>query len=262
MSDVSQKRGFLSGNRISELVLDSESDETSASSDSTSEDEGDFREEPGLSHLKPVRPTTSGQASRISFVTSAFDGFQSGSSQQWVRPSSLQRRVVHTFTRAPRGKRNIEAPHLNDSWSPVSVSLLYYAEMITMLLVETNHYYQDQLERLDEGPSPQPDVTEAEMLLFPSVTKQMRHCIRDKQTDYRSNCYNFHTSFQSNAMKRDRFFHILRFLHFTDKRIEPDMTDENADRLWKMRKLFQILNEKFLKFYSPSEHLAVDEIIV
>jgi len=38
------------------------------------------------------------------------------------------------------------------------------------------------------------------------------------------------------------------------------MRDENSDRLWKMRNLFEILNEKFSKFYSPSEHLAVDEV--
>jgi len=38
--------------------------------------------------------------------------------------------------------------------------------------------------------------------------------------------------------------------------------DENSDRLWKMRNLFEILNEKFSKFYSPSEHLTVGEVIV
>ena len=37
--------------------------------------------------------------------------------------------------------------------------------------------------------------------------------------------------------------------------------DENSDWLWKMRNLFETLNEKFSKFYSPSEHLAVDEVI-
>ena len=90
----------------------------------------------------------------------------------------------------------------------------------------------------------------------------MGHCIRDTLTDYWSRSYNFHTPFYGNAMKQDRFFHILRFLHFTDNRNEPDMRDENFDRLWKMRNLFEILNEKFSKFYSPSEPLAVDEVIV
>jgi len=40
------------------------------------------------------------------------------------------------------------------------------------------------------------------------------------------------------------------------------MRDENSDRLGKVRNLLEILNEKVSKFYSPSEHLAVDEVIV
>jgi hypothetical protein len=40
------------------------------------------------------------------------------------------------------------------------------------------------------------------------------------------------------------------------------MMDENSDRLWKIRNLFEILNEKFSKFYNPPEHLVVDEVIV
>ena len=173
-----------------------------------------------------------------------------------------QRSVVHTFTGNPRGKRSSEASHLDDSSSPLSVFLLYFAEIITLLVVETNRYYHDHLDRIDEGPSPLPDLTEAEMLVFLAITIQMGHCIRDKLTDYWSRAENVHTPFYSNATKRDRFFHILRFLHFTDNKNEPDMTDENSDRLWKMRHLFDILNQKFGKFYNPSEHLAVDEVIV
>src|SRR5215469_353912 len=90
----------------------------------------------------------------------------------------------------------------------------------------------------------------------------MGHCIRDRLTDYWSRAENFYTAFYGNAMKRDRFFHILRFLHFTDNENGPDMTDENADRLWKVRNLFDTLNDKISKFYSPSEHLAIDEVIV
>jgi len=40
------------------------------------------------------------------------------------------------------------------------------------------------------------------------------------------------------------------------------MTDENSDRLREMRNLFEIQNEKFLKFYSPSERPAVEEFRV
>jgi len=40
------------------------------------------------------------------------------------------------------------------------------------------------------------------------------------------------------------------------------MKDENSHRLWKIRNVFDILNDKFAKFHSPSEHLAVDKGIV
>jgi len=63
-------------------------------------------------------------------------------------------------------------------------------------------------------------------------------------------------------MKRDQYLHILCYLHFTDNRNEPGRTDENFDRLWKIRDLFEILNSTFSKFYNPSENLTVDEVIV
>jgi hypothetical protein len=226
---VSKKRRFLFPNRISELVWDSESEDAATFSDSTSEDEGDFQDKPGVSHLQPDRLTSSGQASSSSMSTSASDGFQSGSGQQWTRPSGPHRCVAHTFTGGPRGKRNSEAPHINNSSSPLSVFLLYFAEIITLLVVETNRYYHDHLDRLDERPLPLPDVTEAEMFVFLTLTIQMGHCIRDKLTDYWSRAEYFHITFYTDAMKWDRFLHILHFLHFTDNNNEPDMTGVNFD---------------------------------
>ena len=61
-------------------------------------------------------------------------------------------------------------------------------------------------------------------------------------------------------MRQDRYLHILRLLHFTDNN-EPDMIDKNSDRLRKIPNLTEILNKIFSKFYSPSEHLAIDEIV-
>ena len=65
--------------------------------------------------------------------------------------------------------------------------------------MEINRYYHDHLDRLDEGPSPQPDVTEAEMFAFLAITISMGHCIRDKLTDYWSRADIFHTTFYGNA---------------------------------------------------------------
>ena len=90
----------------------------------------------------------------------------------------------------------------------------------------------------------------------------MGHCIRGELTDYWSRADNFHTTFYGNAMPRNRYLHILRFLHFTDNKKVSDMKDENSNQLRKIRSLFDILNDKFSKFYNPSEHLAIDEVIV
>ena len=59
---------------------------------------------------------------------------------QWICPSSPQSSVAHTYTKGPRGKRDNEALHINDASSPLSIFLLYFAEIITVLLVETNCY--------------------------------------------------------------------------------------------------------------------------
>jgi len=40
--------------------------------------------------------------------------------------------------------------HINDGSSPLSVFLLNFAETITLLVAETNRYYHDYKDRLDD----------------------------------------------------------------------------------------------------------------
>jgi hypothetical protein len=142
------------------------------------------------------------------------------------------------------------------------VFLLYFAEIISLLVVETNRYYHQYLDTLDHGPSPVPDITEAEMFVFLAVTVQMGYCKRELLADYWSTAEHFYTPFYSDTMKRDRYWHILRFLHFTDNRNDAHNTDKDFGRLWKMRNVFEILDRTFSKFYNPTENLAIDEVVV
>jgi hypothetical protein len=139
---------------------------------------------------------------------------------RWTLPSRPGSSIVHNYTGGPRGKKDSEAPHVNDSFSPLSVFLLYFAVIITLLVVETNRYYHCYLDSLDDGPSPVPDVTEAEMFVFLAITVQMGHCIRDQLTDYWATMEQFYMPFYSNMMKQDRYLHILQVLHFADNRNE------------------------------------------
>jgi hypothetical protein len=84
---------------------------------------------------------------------------------------------VHNFTGAPNGKI-IEAAHITPESTPLSVLLLFFAEIITLLVVETNRYYHQFLDNFDDGPSPLRDVTEAEMLAFLADIADGLYCSR------------------------------------------------------------------------------------
>jgi len=129
---------------------------------------------------------------------------------QWTRPSCPQSTVAHTYTGGPRGKKDSEASHINDGSSPLSVFLLYFAEFITLLVVETNRYYHDYIGRLDDGPSPEPDVTEAEMFVFLALTIQTGHGVRDKLTDYWATVNHLCIPVYGSMLKRDQYLHILK----------------------------------------------------
>jgi hypothetical protein len=81
---------------------------------------------------------------------------------------------------------------------------------------------------------------------------------------YLSTLEQFFTSYYSNTMNCDPilFFHILGFLHFIGNTNQPDMNDNNYERLWKISSLIYQPSDAYSKFYNPSEDLAVNEIIM
>ena len=63
----------------------------------------------------------------------------------------------------------------------------------------------------------------------------------------------------SKIMKRNRFYLILKFLHFNNNEtVDP----ENPHRLHKVRPLIQLLRERFRKVYSPGKNMSVEESVV
>ena len=272
---------LLKRSPVSELITDTDSDESETDGESAEEQRGcaEAETEQLLNDPEPSHGhyTAAYAAALVPYSSSSpsaseeEDDEQSWPDQQtlqqattsrWTLPPWPRKSVVHTYTGGPRGMKNSEAPHINDGSSPLSVFLLYFTEIISLLLVETNRYYHNYTDSLKDGPSPLPDITEAEMFVFLALTIQMGHCLRDKLTDYWSRNEQLHTPFYGNMMQRDRYFHILRFLHFTDNRNAGDWAEKKFDRLWKMRNLFEILNATFSKFYNPSEYLAIDDVIV
>jgi hypothetical protein len=131
-------------------------------------------------------------------------------------------------------------------------------DVIQLLVAETDKYYLDTLGN-DDGSSKLSDVTVQEMNVFLALIIQMGYGKWDTLKDYWSTLEHFCRTFYSNMMKCDRFFfNILRFLHFCDNMNQPDKTDNNYDRLWKIISFCDMLSDSYAKLYNPSEHLTVD----
>ena len=90
---------------------------------------------------------------------------------------------MYTFTGAPNGKSR-EAEYVTSESTPLRVLLLFFSEIITLLVVETNRYYRQFLENPDNGPTPEREVTEAEMFAFLALTLQMGHTVQGRLEDY------------------------------------------------------------------------------
>jgi hypothetical protein len=63
-------------------------------------------------------------------------------------------------------------------------------------------------------------------------------------------------SFYSSVMPRVRYLAILKYLHFVDNQNPP------TRQIMEIRQISDIKNSKFSKLYHPTEHMAVDEVIV
>jgi len=173
---------LLSRNQIREIVMDSDSDEeTYYVSEGTEDDEP----------CPPLRWSSISEPPRPDFSTSSSEdeddvGNVAGQQPQpclWTLPPQPQRHVVHNFTGAPNGKSR-EAAHVTSESTPLSVLLLFFAEIITLLVVETNRYYHQFLENSDDGHSPEREVTEVEMFAFLVLTLQMGHIVQGRLEDY------------------------------------------------------------------------------
>ena len=65
-------------------------------------------------------------------------------------------------------------------------------------------------------------------------------------------------------MSRDRFQRLKAHLRFEKSAARPavDRTDGSYDRLWKIRRLLNAVQDRFQAMYSPGQCLSVDEMMI
>jgi hypothetical protein len=128
--------------------------------------------------------------------------------------------VIHKFTEGPVDLRQSEETYINEDLSSLSVFMLFFS-LNFAAVGRRDRYYHQYFDTLDEGRFLLLDMTMQEMHLFLPVIVQMGHDRRDRLKDCWSTLEQFCMAFYRNTMKQDRFFHIPRFLHFSDNRNEP-----------------------------------------
>ena len=79
--------------------------------------------------------------------------------------------------------------------------MLFFFEIIQLLVEETNRHYHQYLGTLNEERSQLPDVTVQEMCLFLAIIVQMGHNQRGMLKDYWWTLEEYFTAFYGNTMK-------------------------------------------------------------
>ncbi|KAK8788203.1 hypothetical protein V5799_022020 [Amblyomma americanum] len=136
-------------------------------------------------------------------------------------------------------------------FSAVELFELFFDEAVVELLVEQTRKYALFLNM------PDPEVTTEEMRCFIGVLVLSgytrlpgKKCYWDSGTDMRN-------TMVYNAMRRNRFIQIMRFLHCADN---ASLT--LSDKLTKLRPLMTLLKARFLKHFQPVRHLSYDESMI
>ena len=154
---------------------------------------------------------------------------------------------VFDFNGPPSGVNCSAAPDINAESSPLSIFMLFFRQIFHLTLEETNHYFHQYTasKNIASTSAQSSDITIQEIYTFFTIIIQMGHDQHGSLKDYWSREKQYCTPFYSNVMARNCFFHTLRFLHFEDNDNPPSHDDPDYDRLWKIRKIFDTLSNKF-----------------
>jgi len=137
---VAAKKIKLDEPAISEILV-ADTDSESGAEASDLEDELSESEEQEASAQEDEPQATSG-----------------GESPTWGPPQGRNIKI-HPFVGPAKRLKNSEAPHINKDSSPLAVSMLFFTKIFSLLVEQTNLYYQQHLDR-QAGPSRRlPDIT-------------------------------------------------------------------------------------------------------
>lgn len=179
---------------------------------------------------------------------------------EWYQPRGKQPRLI-PFTEIPGLKPYSLRNQLANATPVDFYSLLVTDQLFENIAHQTNIFAQQSIDKggiKDKSRLRLWTPTDKEEIKrFLGVIIWMGIVKLPKIVDYWSNDEMLGQSFAKKTMSRNRFEVLLRMLHFSNNEEVP-----KNDRLGKIRRLVEILNQTFSIHYTPDECLCVDESMI
>lgn len=140
--------------------------------------------------------------------------------------------------------------------SPLSYFCLLFGDDIFDLIARETNLYAYQKGNLDF------DVPATEMAAFFGINIAMGVVNLPKIHDYWSTIPILRHPWFSQVMSRNRFFQILKYLHFNDNTHCLDRVNPMYDKLYKIRPILDIVKDTFPTNYTPFQHVSIDEQMI
>ncbi|XP_046837276.1 piggyBac transposable element-derived protein 4-like [Vespa crabro] len=159
---------------------------------------------------------------------------------------------IHDFTSHHSG---VVGDNLNHSSKILDYFRLLFSEDLVKFIVErTNNYWCRQLKRDQLDASEEMDVDE--LYCFIAASLLMTRIKKISLKEYWSEDKLLRSDIFSQIMSKDRYFSLLKMLHFSDK------ASRTADRLYKINKVVDMLRVSFNNAFQPYQRLCIDESLL
>ncbi|XP_063235868.1 piggyBac transposable element-derived protein 3-like [Bacillus rossius redtenbacheri] len=135
--------------------------------------------------------------------------------------------------------------------TPTDIFLVMIGDLIEELTFQSNLYATQHEKNLN--------LKEGELLCFLGINFMMGYHKLPSWKDYWSTSEDFRVPPIAEAMPRDRFELILRYLHANDNKSVPQ---GNKDKIYKIRPVVEKLNHKFQQVYNGTRELSIDESMI
>nr|XP_006812366.1 PREDICTED: piggyBac transposable element-derived protein 4-like [Saccoglossus kowalevskii] len=143
---------------------------------------------------------------------------------------------------------------------PLDFFKLYFTDDFLDLLVgETNKYARHRQEVTGRVDRHWYEMDRDEMSAYFGVIILMRIHPLPEVPDYWSSDDRLQVPGVAKVMPRNRFIKNSQYLHLSDFVSEPNRTDPNRDRLYKVRPIIDLVRKTFPEHFYPFKEISVDE---